>query len=137
MTTDEQTRPAVDPKRREEPCPLCGAACYQIVRHRISWFCLSYQDAKYPIHRSIDCKLAVAYSLVRKLRIAWFNTVLRYRSYEREWEDEEHQQARRRLNDELFAKYDSQTEALLSDAIDVPPVTPTCAADMDYMIRRR
>lgn len=64
----------------------------------------------------------------RSLRNQWFRTRLASHAPEREWEDEEQQEARLRRNMELKEKFDKDTDAIVSGEHII--VAPFCAVDL-------
>jgi hypothetical protein len=64
----------------------------------------------------------------RQLRADWFVQHLEEHPHEREWEDETHTDLRERRNVELRAKFDQQTDGILSG--EEYPIAPRCANDL-------
>ena len=64
----------------------------------------------------------------RQLREHWFNSELRSRPHEREWEDETQEELRERNNAAIKAKFDADTEAILRG--EDRPINPRCGADL-------
>ena len=64
----------------------------------------------------------------RELRAAWFRAHLASYAHEREWETEEHAEAREIRNQSLKAQFDADTESII---IGNPrPVCPRCENDL-------
>lgn len=64
----------------------------------------------------------------RKLRDQWFLNRISSPAAEREWEDEEQQEARMRRNMELKERFDEDTDAIVAGEHII--VAPFCAADL-------
>lgn len=62
--------------------------------------------------------------LFREMRLAWFYKVLYFGAPERVWEDEEAEARRMEINDQMRAKYDADTEAILKGEVRL--LAPTC-----------
>jgi len=65
----------------------------------------------------------------RELRTAWFNTVLKRKAHEREWEPADRETQRELDNFNLKAIFDDQTEGIIEG--DDFTVAPRCSAEMD------
>jgi len=62
------------------------------------------------------------------LRQAWFNSKLRSRAHEREWETEEQELRRTMDNDAMKGEFDRQTLAILRG--EDYPISPRCWNDL-------
>ena len=65
----------------------------------------------------------------RKLRNAWFNSILRFHAHEREWESEEHEKVRETNNRKMKEKFDKQTELIINGS--EKSIAPYCWNDLN------
>jgi hypothetical protein len=98
-----------DPPDKDSACELCAEAATELER--------------------LTEDVERLRSLIRKLRNAWFDSKLRYKTPEREWEDEREASRRMMQNNHNLIQFNDQTERIIRG--EDLNLTPYCMADLD------